>query len=137
MTNSTLPTAEAQTPVDQFCAKVADRIRGDIGDLMPDEMLQQIVTETIKAELERPINPKGSMTGSGPWIRHEIMKAIEPRMTAEISRQIEKQEKQIGRMVSEELAKIIPDMLAQIIMSVVKGQGFAIQDAVLSMMNNR
>jgi len=70
-------TEEANDPIDQLREKVADRIRGDIGDLMPDAMLQQIVSEAIHAELNRPVkNGQYVYLEEVPWIKKEILRVI-------------------------------------------------------------
>ena len=134
---TTVSTGEEPTPVEQFREKVADRIRGDIGSLMPDEMLQQIVKETIEVELNRPVNPgTGYHREQTPWIRKEILSVLKPSIEKVVAAEITRAEKDIEKMVKEEIKELIPGMFANILMTMLKGQSYGLENAVMQFVQN-
>lgn len=124
----TVPATEKDnSPLAQFREKVAERIRADIGDLMPDEMLQEIVKQSIEAELNRPIGGEYSKT---PWLQTEVRKHIGDKVHAEARRQIEEKEKEIGAMLADEIRKQLPEMMATIFLTLIKGQAWQMESAL-------
>lgn len=126
----------SDSPIGKFREKVAERIRDDIGTLMPDEMLQQIVKETIQAELDRPVKVGGFYNAEQtPWIRKEILGIIKPSIEAAVSSEIKKHEVSISKMVKDEIKELIPAMFAEVIMAILKGEASSIEYAVRNLLN--
>ena len=129
---------DPESPIGKFREKVADRIRGDIGDLMPDEMLQQIVKDTIQVELNRPTKiGSGYNATQAPWIRTEILNVIKPRLDAAVKAEIEAHQDAIKQMVKDEIKELIPGMFAEMMMAIVKGQSYSIEAIVQNFLMNR
>ena len=129
-----LATEKDNSPIQQFRDKVADRIRSDIGDLMPDEMLQQIVEQSIQQELMRPA-PGAKSWETSTWLHEEIKAALDGKIAAMVQKEIAKQEKLIAAAVKEAVVDAVPSAITRIIMDMIKGQSMNISYEIQSMLN--
>ncbi|MCP4988719.1 MAG: hypothetical protein GY928_22520 [Colwellia sp.] len=129
-----LATEADNDPIEQFRKKIADRIRGDIGDLMPDEMLQKIVKETIKKELDRPVTKNHQNLS---WIQKQISETIEANLQITVKKELQLQDKIVAKAVGEAVKNAIPEAMTMIILSMIKGQTYQIEQTVANIINNR
>jgi len=69
------------TPIEEFQKKVVERLRDDIRDLLPDAVLQQLVTRAVEEEFfkERRVpRPYGADDLKASWFVEAIAKEAAP-----------------------------------------------------------
>lgn len=114
--------------IDAFRAKVADRIREDIGKLMPDEMLQEIVKQSIDRELNAPVGD--SQYNRQPWIEKLVRDQISAAVRNKAQQLVTAREDEITKAMTKEIAKQLPELLSNLLISILKGQAHSIDFAI-------
>ena len=129
MTDITDP-EKSLDPVAMFREKISERIREDIGALMPDEMLQKIVGDAIKSELYKDVSRNGYSTQ--PWLSQTIQEVVGHNIKSAVSSQIQDREEEIKAAVAEEISRAVPAMLSEIIMAIMRGNSFALEQMLMN-----
>ncbi len=124
--------AKPMTATEQFREKIFDRIRSDIGDLMPDEMLREIVKQCIHDELNKPV---GGIGGGSPWIKHIIKEQISGRVRQTAIDIVSAEESKIHAAMVENLKEQMPEMMATLLLTILKGQANSLEFAVQEILN--
>lgn len=106
------------TPQQTFQSKIEERIRTDIGELIPDEALAEIVERAMqKAFFEgRPIvDHWGSKTGRSdhPWFVQCVKDVLDKRVESAVSNWIASNDAQVTSMISEQLDAGISNCLVR------------------------
>lgn len=114
MINS-LSTEKPVDPIDAFRKKVAERIRSDIGDMMPDDMLQKICHDAVKSELYQAGDTPM------PWIRDEISELIGRTVKECAHNYINEEAATITKLVEDAFKEQLPKMMAHMFIEVMKG----------------
>lgn len=111
------------TPQQQFEEKLKDRIRRDIGELMPDEALSTMVQACVDKVFNEVVEIKdyyGKVTGyKKNWLQEEILKLLTPRMNELIKEHLEKNKEAISKAVSDEISSSGPRILSDYLISVL------------------
>lgn len=120
------------TPKDVFREKIAERVRRDIGDLMPDEMLQEIVRQAITAEIQAPTGPSHDRQ---PWLQREIRETIGAQVKEEARQQILVKRTEMQTILANEIRERLPEMMAAVFMAILTNQRFEIDNLVTDVLN--
>lgn len=129
-----LTTEADNTPAKLFQAKVAERIRSDLGDLMPDEMIRQLVEDSIRAELYRNTNTR-AYGEPQPWIKDEVRKACGEKIRQFAQEALEGHEGEIQALVKETIKDHVPDFLAGMMVGAIKGTANTIEFSLQNQMS--
>lgn len=129
-----IATQKDNEPMKIFQDKVAAKIRDDIGDLMPDEMLQKLVADAIHAELYRDTN-RSHYGEPKPWIQETVREAVAGKLKVYVDQQIEAHYKEIHSQVVDHIKTNLHDIIGSIIMAAVKGNASSIEYTVRDFMN--
>ena len=129
------PTKEVD-PIQQFRANVVSKIKDDIGDLMPEELMRQIVRDSIEKELYEPVSKQYGY-GTQPWIERKIGEFISDEVRAIVSEEIRSKEKEVRKSIKSAVADAIPGMISHLLVELMKGNSYAIQTSIADAMNNR
>ena len=75
--------ATNQNPMDQFRERVTEKLKRDIGEMLPDDVLQQLTQRAVDEQFfteRRAPNPRGygSDVFKPPWFVDEVAKVAEP-----------------------------------------------------------
>lgn len=117
---STTEVSRTLTPHEQFQENLKDRLRKDIGDLMPDEALADIIGKTIEELLIKDVQDKYGYKSEN-WFVSEIKKSIQPRTVKWVDEWFQKNDEKLSQMaaefMNEHAAKIIIVSMARSIAS--------------------
>ena len=133
MTNDIVDPDDLPDPIKQFREKVADRIRDDIGNLMPDAMLEQIVKQSIDDILNEPT---GDRWHTQPWLKMTIRNAISERVKQEAQMQISQREAEIHKTMTEAIRDQLPELISMVLVTILKGQASSLEYAIQNTINN-
>ena len=122
------------TPTEAFREKLSARIRADIGDLMPDEMIRKLVADAINAELYRDTPPNERWGKPVPWIQKQVSEMVSAKLAEAIQSELAKAENDVASHLKAEISRVIPNMLGDLLLTMLRGQGFAIQNAIITAM---
>ena len=133
------------TPQQAFQEKILDRMREDIGDMMPKEALAEMIQQAAqKVFFEPRVDNSGYHTKTLPsWFEVEVGKLLTAEVTKAVQDYIEKDRANLERTVKSVLSDTLPDILSKIITSGVSGLGYTvgsqigmtINDSITSQMN--
>ena len=119
------------SPEALFRAKITERIRSDIGELMPDEMLRSVVTDAINAELYRDTRPSSQSWGKPqPWVQIAVEKAISKSLSEFVQKELEERDDELRQMFAEHLKDALPQLLSHLLIEAMKANNFNMADAV-------
>ncbi|WP_104019081.1 hypothetical protein [Roseovarius nitratireducens] len=131
MTN--VPATEADNdPMRQFRDRITAKIRGDIGNLMPDEMLQKLVSDAINAELYRDTNTR-HFGGPKPWLQEHVREVMGGKVKEAIQKELDRREKEMRTMIAEEIRTRIPEMISEVLVSMLRGHTSGLEIAIQNM----
>ena len=103
-----------------FEQKIKERIRDDIGNLMPDEVLAEIVSKSVMDIINQPEQPE-TMYGQAkpPFIERVVRELLEQKINALI-------------VDNEELSKNIDESIAKNMKDIKENFGASLFDSFLS-----
>lgn len=118
---------KVQDPGTEFKARVIERMKADIGSLMPDEVLQALVKEAVqqlffqKVRVPKPGRSHYSdeMVEHPSWFVAEVMKQVEPLVLSEVAKYVAEHENDIQTTVRATLER---DKVALVAVAVVGRQ---------------
>lgn len=134
-----LPATEKDNaPMNVFRDKISERIRNDIGDLMPDDMLRQLVEDAVKAEMYR--NTNNSAYGEPlTWVRKVVDEAVRARLNEILQETLSNKGDELEELVKKTIAEQAPAMLAKLVLEMATGYsggvGHVIADHIRSTQN--
>ncbi len=124
-------TQEDNSPEAIFRAKIKDRIRSDVGNLMPDEMLSSLISDAIRAELYRDTRPANQSWGQPqPWVRGEVERVLSAKMKEILDEELSSREDEVREMIVAKIKDCIPAILGEVVMALVKSQIFQLEQRV-------
>lgn len=113
------------TPQQKFEDKLRERLRADIGDLIPDEVLKELVDKTIqKGFFEQRRDGKGS------WFEEEVRKLLQSRIQEIIQRYMKDNRDAIATKATEIIVANGPRMLGNVLVSMFSGSAYSISTEV-------
>lgn len=117
--------SEIMNPLD-FQARMVERLREDVGKLIPDDKLEQMVNEAIKTMF---FNRESRITDSYSNRKTELPSWWEKEVETQLKNQIrdftnvylKEHKAEIEKALSDALVASLPTMLAQVITGVLTG----------------
>lgn len=97
----------AKTDINDFKTKILEKIKGDIGDLMPPEVLADLVKQAVQEHFFQPTYHQqgyGSPERRESWFVDAVIKASEPIMAKAVAKCVKDHEDVIKDTVNEFLA---------------------------------
>lgn len=108
------------TPQMAFEEKVKERIRDSIGDLMPDEVLVDILRRAIEEQFfEQTLTEDrwGSKHYQEPWLLKEVGTLLNAKLKGMLQNVLEEREAEIGAAVAKTIEEQAPQMIAAFLMT--------------------
>ncbi len=102
------------TPQQTFEENIKNRIKADIGNLLPDEVLASLVQKAIHAVL----NEKGNYDRM-TWVEKQVKESATPKIREFMAEYLSKDKETLKQAITEYLAKEGPSMLASVIVEVL------------------
>jgi hypothetical protein len=123
----------ALTAQQSFQEKIGDRLRSDIGDLIPDDALAEMVNKAINDMFFTPKegNPGGYHSAKLPsWFQDEVEKVLHSEMQKHIKKWVHANEYEIESAVKESMTSASGDILAKLVTNAIANAGMSIGDQV-------
>lgn len=120
------------SPQKQFEDKVTDRLKSDIGELIPDEALSELVQramQTMFFEPKKTTNGQGyrSKTVRGPsFFEAEVLHQVKPLLEREIKTWVNANEEGINIIIKEALSKEGDVIVADFFRNLIRGEMYQI-----------
>lgn len=97
---------EKLTPQQEFEKRLGERIRKDIGDLCPDDVLAGLVSRAIEQaffqeRLEPPRNTWSNSTKKEPWLVEMIRELMREQIKAAVAKWLEDNKEQVLKIVED------------------------------------
>lgn len=104
--------AISTNPMEEFKKRVLDKLKGDIGSLMPEEALAELVQNAVKdafftrKEIPKPGRDYYSKEtiASPSWFEDELTRQVEPLLKARITEVVEANKATIATAIDAEFA---------------------------------
>jgi hypothetical protein len=132
-------TDTALTPQQTFEENIKNRLRKDIGDLVPPEVLSALIEKAMKEMFfTREKKPEHSgynakMIELPSWFDKEIKSLIEPLIKSHLENWLESNRSDIEAVLLGEITKNGPKLLAGLFVSIISGKA---SEAGYSMVND-
>jgi len=119
-------TENALTPQQSFEEKVKSRLKENIGDLMPDEVLQDMVKKAMQemffTRREKKQEGWSGRTEVFPsWFEDEVSRLLKDRVLEEIKIGIENKREEIRKAASELITEKLPEFITSQLLNIVTG----------------
>lgn len=128
------------TPQQSFQSKMEERIRKDIGELMPDDALADIVTKAIeKAFFQSEIIPGGPYnrdTTEPPWMVRITKELVDTRVQSAVKHWIVLNEDKVMKMISEKFDEGIAGASVKAFDSIFQNQLYDLQQRIETSIQN-
>jgi hypothetical protein len=112
------------TQQQNFEKKITDRLRKDIGDLIPDDMLGALVKQTIdKMFFTRTVIKSGhyEKKEDPSWFEKEVVSLLNDTIKGFVKEQLSLNAEQMKKIISEVISKETPMILAGILLNLIQG----------------
>lgn len=113
-------------PAQAFEDKIKDRLRQDIGSLMPDDVLQQLIVKAINSIFLEPRvsrNSYGSVTDTKPsWFQETVERLLRQQIDKLLNDYVKEHEAELKAKFTEILATKGPELIANWFINVLLGQ---------------
>ncbi len=96
--------AESTDPMQGFQNRVLQKIRDDIGKMLPDEVVEGLVQRAIDEEFFRPVkvySQYGNDKEEPSWFIKEVTKLSKPVLEKYIAEHVKEREKDIKKVIDE------------------------------------
>lgn len=107
------------TPQKAFEEKVKDRLREDIGTLIPDEVLAEMVQKAIKEIFFSSKGESWQSTYEPSWFKKEIDSLMRSKINAYVEEAIEKQRTLIEKLSVEIISEQMPYLIVSTFMDIL------------------
>ncbi len=110
-------TSTELTPIKKFEERVKDRLKDDIADLMPDEVLTSLIERSIQEMFfeDRTVKDGSYHTRTEKsWFNKAVETAIANRLEDGISRYISEHSTEINQKINEAVAAAVPQAIADL-----------------------
>lgn len=119
-----LPSTEGPaTPMDRFRENIIERIGDDFAKLMPDEMLRDVIEESVKKSLYTNV---GDRWNTKHWIDAEVQKQVSDKLKVFVLDSIQSREEEFKTLVADEIRRVVPLFLSEIIIGVFRGNSYGL-----------
>lgn len=123
-----------------FEDKLKEKLRKDIGDLMPDSALEKLVEEGIRNVFFCKRKKQNGYNGSidvPSWFEQEIAKLLKDKMNVCVNDYMAKNADQMTKIAGEAMATAGPEIMASLFMGLLKNNGYGFEGFVQNMMIER
>ena len=128
------------TPQQSFQSKMEERIRKDIGELMPDDALADIVSKAVeKAFFEERLVSGGIYnrdTTEPPWMVSIVKELVETRVESAVKHWIMENEKQVKQMIDTKIDAGIASAAVRAFDSIFQSDLYNLQERVATTFQN-
>ena len=122
------------TPEALFKAKIIERIQSDMGDLMPDKMISDVIEASIKEMLYRNV---GNQYHPKKWIEDQVIEVCGQQVKDTVAKLLEDQRAEIEAMVTDYIKNNLPSLIAAFFMNMVMAQSGRVgAEMGMDIMNN-
>lgn len=130
--NNNLPATENDnTILERFENEISRRIRKDLGQLLPDDILAKLCRDAVHAELYRKTN-RDTYGDPKPWICEEVKYFTEKQLKLHVTEAFASQEETIKTMLTEEIKKQLPTLIATFIVQTFSRNNEYLVDKLLA-----
>ena len=119
MANDFVTTEADNTPEKLFQAKIQERIRGDLGDLIPDSVLEKLVRDSIRSELYTDIK-EYTHDKPLPWVREIVQTYTKNKVREYVTQALHEHDAEFFEVVKTHIEGQLPNIIASLIMATVK-----------------
>ena len=139
-------TQTALTPQQSFEEKVKDRLRENIGDLMPDEVLAEMVKKAMDemffTRREKRTNDYYGRTEVFPsWFEEEVSGVLKQRVLDEVKVAVEAKREELheiaSKLIIEQLPNLVVAVLVGFVEQIASGRTYAVQSQILDMLRSK
>jgi hypothetical protein len=114
------------TPAQAFEEKIKDRLKRDLGDLIPDEMLTKLIEKAIASIFFEPVVSRstyGNVIDSKPsWFQTEVERLLKARVQEFLNTYMKEHEAEIKEKFSRILETKGPELVANFFIGILMGQ---------------
>lgn len=140
--------SKSLTPQQQFEEGIKDRIRKDIGDLIPDSVLAQLTEKAIQETFftKRVIKREYGREDIKPsWFEETVKSLLEGTMRRHVDDYMEKNGDTLAKVVATTITENGPQLLGELLVSLInrtqynaeQSLNFKIQDQINNAFRNR
>lgn len=126
---NTALTDPSKTPMDNFKAALTDKIAKEAGSIMPDDVLEQLISESVLGMIKTGMD--GGSNGKG-WIRQEIETILAVQVREHVMA-IVGDETFLREAVKEIFNEVVPTVLMRAVSDAVS---YNIEQRIRNMMPN-
>jgi len=122
------------TPQETFEQKIRERVRADIGELLPDEALKALIVKAIeKIFFERPLERFGTPTQYS-WFETEVKNMLRERIREAVQAHFKENGERIAAncasVIQAEAPKIMGEVIVGLITGSIQNMTFAFDQAL-------
>lgn len=126
-TDTNISTAIA--PQALFQDKLVERLRSDIGDLLPDEALKKLVEETIQRTFFT--KTKGEYgRESDSWFEKEVQSLMRPLLEQKVKEYMETSKEKLIAQCAETMAEQAPLIIGGWFATILNNQSYNVQESI-------
>lgn len=126
------------TPQQAFEDLIKDRIRDDIGKLMPDEALQKIIEKAIEgAFFTQRITKEGSWHErvEPSWVEKHIRSLLEAQVRAHVDKWFQDNRERMSEIIETGIKETMPGMLVKLLEGFWDAKLYSFQANLQSLMH--
>jgi len=120
-------TDNALTPQQSFEENIKDRLRADIGGLLPDAALSEMVSKAVQTiffnRTEKKEGSWGHTTVIPSWFEQEVAKLLNQRIKDDIDKYMDTEGAKLVDMTAKQLAKEAPNIIASVFVQFMRPNG--------------
>lgn len=124
----------------QFEDKIKDKLRKDMGDLMPDEVLSKLVekaTNDIFFNRERERDTYGREHGrEESWFDKEVKEKLQKSVNEAVQKIVKEQEEEIKKVITKAFTDDMPKMVSSLLIGILQNQGYQLSNLVQQYISN-
>jgi hypothetical protein len=124
------------SPQESFQKKLTDRIRKDIGELMPDEAITEAIQRAMEDAFFKPRKVHNGRTYGQqydehpPWIVDLVKELLEPKVKEAVEEWIGANPEEVKKIVAARLDEGLGSAMIKAVDSLFQNQLFALQSGV-------
>jgi hypothetical protein len=117
------------TPQQAFEKKLEEKIRADIGELIPEEAL----AELVKRAIEKVFFTKGGYYNnpSYSWFEEAVRTALTSQIRDVVTKYMADHKDEMGKRVFEEITKQGPSLLGAMLVSMFQANSYVVSSTLL------
>ena len=124
--------SEPLTPQEEFRRKMVDRIRADIGDLLPDAMLRDIISESIRDMFQQKAVDQWGNRKSRSWLEETLRDLIWKSVQTQIQIHMKENAEELNRQIKAVFEQSVAELLMRGISQTFHNEFYNLQTAVES-----